>query len=206
MENIEVTMLAGELYDPTHPDLVALRQKAHALCKAYNDTLETEVEKRQKLLQELIGHMGEDVMLQGPIQIDYGGHTHMGSRVMANFNLTILDSCMVIIGDDVMIGPNCTLATPLHPMVASERKVHWRKDGSLYNLEYGKQIILRDGCWLASNVTVCAGVTIGEGSVIGAGSVVTEDIPRDSFAVGNPCRVKRHISKDESICGNRFDI
>ncbi|MBO6154874.1 MAG: hypothetical protein J6O60_05510 [Lachnospiraceae bacterium] len=48
--------------------------------------------------------------------------------------------------------------------------------------------------WLAGNVTVCGGVTIGEGSVIGAGSVVTRDIPPNSFAAGNPCRVIRKIT------------
>jgi len=32
-------------------------------------------------------------------------------------------------------------------------------------------------------------VTIGSGAVVGAGSVVTEDIPENAIAVGNPARV-----------------
>jgi maltose O-acetyltransferase len=43
-------------------------------------------------------------------------------------------------------------------------------------------------------VIVCPGVTIGRGSVIGAGSVVTRDIPPGVVAVGNPCRVIRHLA------------
>ena len=49
------------------------------------------------------------------------------------------------------------------------------------------------------NVVVCPGVTIGENCVIGAGSVVTRDIPANSFAAGNPCRVIRPITEADSM-------
>ena len=32
-------------------------------------------------------------------------------------------------------------------------------------------------------------VTIGDNVVIGAGSVVTKDIPSNTVAIGNPCKV-----------------
>lgn len=47
-------------------------------------------------------------------------------------------------------------------------------------------------------MAVLPGVTIGEGSVIGAGSVVTKDIPSNSLAVGNPCKVIREIDNEFS--------
>lgn len=53
---------------------------------------------------------------------------------------------------------------------------------------------MQGNCWLGGGVIVLPGVTIGDGSVIGAGSVVTKDIPPDSVAVGNPCRVIRRIN------------
>ena len=69
----------------------------------------------------------------------------------------------------------------------------------MYDDEYAKPIVIGDNCWLASNVTVCGGVKIGEGCVIGAGSVVTRDIPENSLAAGNPCRVIRKISDADAI-------
>ena len=114
-------------------------------------------------------------------------------------DFTCLDVCEIHIGDNVMIGPNVTLATPMHPLLPEERNVRKREDGSFYNLEYAKPITIKDNCWLASNVVVCGGVTIGEGCVIGAGSVVTRDIPPYSLAAGNPCRVIRKITEKDHM-------
>ena len=74
-----------------------------------------------------------------------------------------------------------------------------KADGTLYDDEYGKPITIGSNCWIASNVVITGGVKIGEGCVIGAGSVVTKDIPANSLAVGNPCRVIREITEEDSI-------
>ena len=187
-------MLAGELYDPADPELVQLRQKAHLLSASYNMLPETDEEERNRILHELFPDAGEGVYLQGPVQIDYGCFTSIGDRTYANFNLTILDTCPVKIGKDVFMGPNVSIYTALHPIRWQERNIFRREDGVLTDKEYGKPVSIGDNCWIAGNVTVCAGVTIGEGCVIGAGSVVTRDIPSNSFAAGNPCRVIREIT------------
>ena len=192
-------MLKGELYDPNDEELVKLRAKAHRLCAEYNATLETEEEKRKQILNELIGELGEDAYLQGPMQIDYGCFTSIGERTYANFNLTILDTCPVKIGKDVFIGPNVSILTPVHPLRRQERNCYHREDGVLTDREYGKPITICDNTWISGNVTICGGVTIGEGSVIGAGSVVTRDVPPNSFAAGNPCRVIRQITEADRM-------
>jgi len=56
-----------------------------------------------------------------------------------------------------------------------------------------KAIQTIEDCWLGGGVIVCPGVTIGDRCIIGAGSVVVKDIPSDSMAVGNPCRVIRKL-------------
>lgn len=91
------------------------------------------------------------------------------------------------------------LATPVHPFRYQERNIKYKEDGTAYDDEYAKPITIGSNCWLASNVVVIGGVTIGEGCVIGAGSVVTRDIPANSLAAGNPCRVIREITKKDSI-------
>ena len=48
--------------------------------------------------------------------------------------------------------------------------------------------------WIGGNVVVLPGVTIGNNVVIGAGSVVNKDIPSNTVAVGNPCKVIKNIN------------
>ena len=192
-------MLAGELYDASDPELSRLRVKAHELCRRFNASSEEERDLRTRILDDLVPGHGQDADFMGPIYFDYGCFTKLGSRIFANFNFTVLDTCPVVIGDDVMIGPNVTLATPLHPLRWQERNLRRHEDGSLYDYEFGAPITIGSNCWLASNVTVTGGVTIGEGSVIGAGSVVTHDIPANSLAVGVPCRVIRTITEADRM-------
>lgn len=192
-------MLQGKIYDPSDEELVRLRQVAHRLSKQYNDTCEEEEEKRKKLIVQLIPEQGEGCYFQGPIYFDYGVFTRLGNNVYANFNFTMLDTCPVTIGNNVYFGPNCTVATPIHPMLGQERLFKQKPDGTVYDDEYGKAVTIGSNCWIASNVVICAGVRIGDNCVIGAGSVVTKDIPPDSFAAGSPCRVIRAITEADSI-------
>ena len=188
-------MLAGKIYDPFGNDLVKRRQKAHELCFRYNQTIESDENTREEILNELIPSREKGVYLQGPIYFDFGTNTTFGEKSYANFNLTVLDICKVTIGKNVFMGPNVSLLTPLHPLCFEDRNPYFDKDKNYQTeREYGAPITIEDNCWICGNVTICAGVTIKEGCVIGAGSVVTRDIPKNSLAVGNPCRVLRQIS------------
>ena len=194
-------MLRGMLYDPTDKTLSALREKAHRLWQEYNLLAETDP-RRAAIFEELCPQHGPDCFLAGPVYIDYGVFTSFGARVYANFNFTVLDTCPVTIGDDVMFGPNCSLLTPLHPLLPRQRNQRRRADGSLYDLEYGAPIVVESDCWIASDVKILGGVTIGRGSVIGAGSVVTRSIPAGVLAAGNPCRVIRPLTEKDLLPEN----
>lgn len=176
-------MLAGELYNPHDPELVAARARARNLCLDLNGTREEEVERRRDLVRRIFGSGGETVWLQPPFFCDYGEHIHLGEGVFFNFNCVVLDVCEVRVGARTLFGSAVQVMTPMHPMDAMERRTK----------EYGKPIAIGEDCWIGSGAIVCPGVTIGDRVVIGAGSVVTRNLPSDVFAAGNPCRVIREI-------------
>ena len=190
-------MLKGMIYDPSDSELFERRRLAHNLCTEYN-SLKEEDPRRKEILDILIPD-NNDVYLQGPIQFDYGCFTKFGKRCYANFNLVVLDCAPIEIGDDVFIGVNVTLVTPVHPLIAEERNMYLKDNFVLTDQEYAKPIKIGNNCWIASNVIICGGVNIGEGSVIGAGSVVVNDIPPHTLAFGNPCKPVRKITEKDSI-------
>lgn len=195
----EEKIFAGQLFRPGHPDLKAIKLRTHNLNNDYNATYEDETEKRAQILSQIVGSMGEGSFIQGPIHFHYGVHTRIGKRFFGNFNLTIQDDAPVTIGDDCNFGPNVTIVTPIHPMLASERRTMLDADGNPAHVCYARPVTIGDDCWLGANVVVCSGVTIGRGCVIGAGSVVTKDIPDNTFAAGVPCRVIRPITEEDSM-------
>ena len=191
-------MLAGKLYNAADPELARLRTNAADLCTRFNALSRDAEQERKAILDQLLPGHGEGLDVMGPVFFDYGVHTTIGSRVFANFNFTVLDCCPVIIGDDVLFGPNVSLLPPMHPLRWQDRNVRQHENGSFYDYEYGKPIVIGSNCWFGGNVTVLGGVTIGDGCVIGAGSVVTKDIPPNSVAVGNPAHVIRTIIYEEA--------
>lgn len=189
----------GILFYTEDEELVAKKTKAHDLSRDFNKLYERDRQERERIISELVGEIGDGSFFLGPIAFHYGCHTSIGKDCFFNFNFTVQDDAEVTIGDNCQFGPNVTIVTPVHPLIASERKAMQRADGSVRVLCYAKPVHIGRGCWFGANVVVCPGVTIGDGCVIGAGSVVTKDIPPNSIAVGNPCRVLREITEKDSM-------
>ena len=51
------------------------------------------------------------------------------------------------------------------------------------------RVRIGNNVFIGANTTILPGVTIGDNVIIGANGVVTKDIPENSVAIGNPCRV-----------------
>ena len=192
-------MLAGKLYNSFAKEISDSFLRANRLCKEYNLLDCSEVSQRAHILSELLGHTGKNLNMVGPIFFDHGKNTFIGDNCFFNYNTTILDAAEVYFDDNVLVGPNVSFLTPLHPLVASQRISKINKDGQLSNSEYAKPIHIGSNVWIAGNVTINAGVTIGDNTVIGSGSVVSRDIPSDVLAVGVPCRVIRKITDKDKM-------
>jgi maltose O-acetyltransferase len=177
-------MLAGDLYIADDPEIAAASARSLDLAAAYNATTVRQGPLRRRLLEELLGAIGEGTEIRPPLHVDYGSHLRIGARSFANFGLVALDVAPITIGDDVQIGPNVQLLTPTHPVEPEPRRAKW---------EAAEPITIGDNVWLGGGVIVLPGVTIGENTVVGAGSVVTRDLPADVVAVGNPARVVRTL-------------
>lgn len=199
MEENTKKMLSGQPYRPDTDELSKISGLAHRLCRDYNLLADSDTEERNAIIDRLFPDHEKGVYIQGPMQIDYGRFTHLGENFYSNFNLTILDTCPVNFGKNVMVGPNCTFATPLHPLRPEQRNIRLQEYGKMADIEYGAPITIGDNCWFASNVTVCAGVKIGSGCVIGAGSVVVKDVPDNSLVVGVPGKVVREITEKDRL-------
>ena len=195
----EERIFRGQLFSPYDPRLREMKLKAHRLSRQYNSLDEEDTEARSSILQDLFGEIGEGTFIQGPVQIHYGCHTKIGRHCFINFNLTIQDDAPVQIGDHCNFGPNVTVVTPLHPMIAEERRSVLCEDGIERELCYAKPVMIGNDCWVGANVVICPGVEIGDKCVIGAGSVVTRSIPAGTFAAGVPARVIRSIDETDSV-------
>lgn len=154
----------------------------------YNNTSPVEEEKRDKIIKGLLGKTGKNIHVESPFFCDYGYHIEIGENFYSNHNLVILDVGKIIIGKDVMFGPNVAIYSVGHP-------IHPQARNSGY--EYGDGVTIGDNCWIGGNVVITPGVHIGNNVVIGAGSVVTKDIPDNTVAVGNPCRVVKEITDED---------
>ena len=178
-------MLAGDLYDPSDPELVNDRIIARTFLRQFNHSKEDQLEFRQQVLKRLIVSQGEGLWIEPPFFCDYGYNINIGNKVYFNFNCTILDVMRVSIGDNVLFGPSVQIYTAMHPM-------NWQERAS--GIEFARPVEIGSDVWMGGGVIICPGVAVGNRTVIGAGSVVTRDIPDDVFAAGNPCRPLKDLN------------
>lgn len=185
-------MLAGQIYDCGDAQLLAQWHKAKNLVRDYNNTDSADAEKKERILNELLGGKGRNLWITAPFFVDYGDNIYFGDDCEVNMNCTFLDDNVIRIGNHALIAPNVQIYTAFHPTNAFARFGAPKKDGSFeFCKTQSAPVTIGDNVWIGGGAIIMPGVVIGDNVVIGAGSVVTKDIPGDTIAYGNPCRVVR---------------
>jgi maltose O-acetyltransferase len=123
--------------------------------------------------------IGRNVVFHNPKDIVLGSHIYIayGSVFLAN--------SLICIGDEVIFGPYCVVASGDHTML----------NGSFrYGVINSKPIKIESGCWIGSHSVITAGVSIEKGALVGAGSVITEDVPATTLVGGVPARKIKELN------------
>ena len=125
------------------------------------------------------GHMrdisiGQDSFITGPVRMDLGAKVTIGNRVH--------------VGQDVL------LLTVDHEIGPPSHRCGPRMLG---------EIVIEDGVWIGSRVTILPGTVVKKGAIIAAGSVVTGDVPANKLVAGVPARVVRHLDDDVAPASTR---
>ena len=176
----------GLLYDVFEQELTDIKDRTYGLVSELSRASHFDTEFVMSLVRKIVAKIGQDSYIVPPFRCDYGDHVFIGNNTYINYNCCFLDSAKVTIGDYVYMGPNCNIFTPCHPIHHELRKEKVT--------EYALPVTVGSHSWIGGDVVITPGVTIGENCVIGTGSVVTKDIPDNSIAVGNPCKVIRQIN------------
>jgi acetyltransferase-like isoleucine patch superfamily enzyme len=147
--------------------------------------------------------LGENVKLANFINLygcQVGDNTKIGTFVEIQKNATVGKNCKisshtficegVIIEDDVFIGHgvvfiNDTFPRATNPAGKLKTEADWKVEPTL----------VKKGASVGSGATILANVTIGENAIIGAGALVTNDVPPNAIAAGNPARVLRFLDE-----------
>lgn len=182
-------MKCQKLYDANYDkELESERIHCKKQYQQYNNLPIDDFDTCQEMIKTILGKTGAYIHIEPDFWCDYGYRIEVGENFYANHGLVILDAGSVTFGDNVFIAPFCGFHTSGHPIDHERRN---------QGLEYAYPITVGNNVWIGAGVQVMPGVSIGNNVVIGGGSVVIKDIPSDSVAVGNPCKVIRKITSED---------
>ena len=137
---------------------------------------------------------GDNVILSGTgidnfpyskIDVRENAVLKIGNHVgMSQTSITCRKS--IIIGNHVNIGAGCMIIdSNFHSTDWTIRRDRYKD----YNEALSLPVVIGNDVFIGARSIINKGVTIGDRSIIAAGSVVITDIPSDSIAGGNPCKI-----------------
>lgn len=138
-------------------------------------------DKRILFYEETIEKCESGLYVHPGVIIYFPSNIEIGRNLYLNRGVFITASTKIIIGNDVLIGPNTIINSGNHKF--EDPNTNISDQGHILN-----PISIEDGVWIGANVTILAGVSIGKGAIIAAGSVVTKSIAPLTIAAGIPAK------------------
>jgi acetyltransferase-like isoleucine patch superfamily enzyme len=125
---------------------------------------------------------GKSLLIYPDVYMAFSHKISAGNQVSINTGVHIDAQGGLKIGNCVMIGPNCVIATIGHG--------YKRLDIPMVQQPFDlAEIIIEDDVWIGASAVLSPGVRIGKGSIIAAGAVVVKDVPPYSVFGGVPAKL-----------------
>ncbi|WP_038168399.1 WxcM-like domain-containing protein [Verrucomicrobium sp. BvORR106] len=126
-----------------------------------------------------------------------GAHTYLEHGVSLGDKVTVEGGTRfyagLVVEDDVHVGRNATLARAHH-------------GGATPTAQTTPSILLRQGCQIGANATICPGVTVGAHAIVDAGAVVTHSVQHYAIVSGNPAHVVGFVNAKEPVSTGKGNI
>ncbi len=168
------------IYFDSSQDIVDAQKKAHVFIEKFNAIDYDDIMEKTAVCRKFFSAFGDNSQILKPFYCDIASNISIANNVFINYNCTMLDMTEVIIGNNVLIGPNVTISTATHSKLASKR---------LSRCGYAVAIHISDNVWIGAGAVICPGVTLGEGCIVAAGAVVTKDVEPYMIVGGVPAKV-----------------
>lgn len=165
-----------------HQKMHSMSQRALRLTTKINSAYHSPEELRE-LMSELIGKpLDEGFGLFPPFSTDCGQNITIGRHTFINMGCSFQDWGGITIGEECLIGHNCTICTVNH-----SKDPKRRGDITCIPVNIGNRV------WIGANVTILPGVSIGDGAIIAAGGVVNKNVKPNTIVAGVPAKTIKNI-------------
>lgn len=110
------------------------------------------------------------------ISVSENGIIEFGNNCFLNDNFICVAHKSIKFGDNVSIGPNCSIFDHDH---------YFNINGQIHGkYKYG-EILVGNNVWIGANVVILKNTKIGDNCIIGAGTIVKGEIPPNSIVTND---------------------
>ncbi|MDR2866227.1 MAG: acyltransferase [Methanomassiliicoccaceae archaeon] len=170
------------LYERRYKKLKAGSEKWHLEQEKVSNLPSVKIHaKRRALFYMTTLNCGDRLYVHPKVIIYFPQNMTIGNNVFFNRGAFITAREEVIIGNDVLIGPNVMINSGNHNYADKNKLIQEQGHTS-------KKIVIGDDVWIGGNAVILPGITIGKGAVIAAGAIVTKDVDEYTVVAGIPAK------------------